>query len=358
MRTFSLIIILAALLAGSARAEFEAITLKNAGLERTVSGVANILKTNDVKVGDYGLLDQPTMEFMVELDYKGEKINLVPTDFDIKAIDRYSRNREDTMGVELLSHYEGLPLIVYIDYMRLPGALYQQKEISIPPCREAKGAVLKRVTVEALHFKKGVQPLSITDSGFGADARTAFAFVEPKGRGVCFDFPSAKVSATARSLSAAMKMDVPVENGWRSGRFGLSAVTGTPESAFKAYGRFLIDTRCPSLAKDPKFSALEKRFAACFAACQYIAPSSTDGSMTAVGHIADNKGFILLTNSGDTAKVELPLASSTLKLTGELKLTDWTSLDKPTDMGTKTTSDKVEIDVDENGYRIIGVNVE
>lgn len=361
MRIIILLLLLAALAAGSAQADFEAITLRNSGLARVVSGVSNILKTIDVKVGDYGLLDQPTMEFMIELDYKGERINLVPTDFDIKAIDRSSKNKEDTTSIELRSHYDGLPLIVYVDYMRTPGVPYQQKSISIPPCKEAKGAVLRRVTVESFRFKKAMQPLSVTESGFGSDPKTAFAFVEPKsGKGVCFDFPSGKISvSTNRSLLAFQEIEVPIENGWQSDRFGLSVVSGKPEAAFKAYRQFLMDTRYPTLAKNAKLGALEKRFGACFAACQYLPPCSADGQVSAVGRIADNKGFIFMFNSGaEAAKAVLPLAAANLGLTGDLKLSDWTSLDKPTEIGTKAAIDKVELDVDAHGYRIIGVNVE
>lgn len=361
MRTFILLVIVAALAAGSASADFEAITIKNAGLSRVVSGVSNILKTTDVMVGDYSLVGQPTMEFMLELDFKGEKVYLVPTDFDIKGLDRTSKNREDTLSVELRSRYEGLPITMYVDYMRLPGALYQQKSISVPPCKEAKGAVLRRVTVESIRFRSAVQPLSVSEAGFGNDPKTAFAFVEPKsGKGVCFDFPSGKVSiSNSRSLLAVQEMEVPIEKGWQSGKFGLSAVSGSPEAAFKAYSQFLLDTRYPALAKDAKLGALEKRFTDCFAACQYLPPCSADGRISAIGHVSGNKGFIFLLNSGgEPAKAVLPLAAAKLGLTGDLKLSDWTSLDKPTEIGTKVNTDKIELDVDAHGYRIVGVNVE
>lgn len=357
MRTFGLLFIIVALTATAAHAEFEAVTITNAGLSRIVSGVINILKTSDVKVGDVGLLDQPTMEFMIELDYKGEKVILVPSDFDIKSVERTSENKEDTMGVELRSHYEGLPLTVYIDYTRIPGAVYQQKSMAIPPCREAKGAVLRRVTVEAFRFKKNVQALSVSESGFGSEPKQAFGFIEPKsGKGVCFDWPSGvKAISTNRTLSAISEIEAPVEQGWKSGRLGLCAISGTPEAAYKTYSQFLIDTRCPTLAKNPKLGALEKRFAACFAASQYL---PTDGQVSASGYIAQNKGFIVLLNSGDAAKTTISLAASKLALTGDLKLTDWTSLDKPTDIGTKTAADKIELEIDAHSYRIIGVNVE
>lgn len=360
MRTLCFILILAALITGSAQADFEAITIKNAGFARIVSGVENILKTTDFTIGDVKLLDQPTMEFMIELDYKGERVILVPTDFDIKAIDRFSKSKVDTMGVELRSHYDGVPLLIYVDYIRAPGVLYQQKSITIPPCRELKGAVLRRVTVESLRLKKNVDWLSAGSSGFGNDPKTAFAFADTKSnKGLCFDFPSGTVKAMINhSLNAYQEMEIPIEKGWRSAPFGLSAITGGPEAAFEAYCQFLTETRSPTLAKNPKLAALEKRFPECFGTYQYL-PALAGGQVAAVGHIVDNKGFIFLFSSGEEdTKAMLPLAAAGLKLSGDLKLSDWTSLDKPTDIGTKTAADSVEVTIGEAGYSIVGVNVE
>ncbi len=361
MRIIGLLVILTTITVVPAAADFEAFPIKNVGLARIVSGVENILKTNDLVVGGVKLLDQPTMEFMIELDHKGERIVLVPTDFNIEAVDQFSRNKVDTIGVELRCRYEGLPLIVDVDYIRDPAALYQQKSITITPCRAAKGAVLRRVTLEEFRFKKNVRPLSVGESGFGDDRTSAFAFVEEKsGKGVAFDFPSGKLSiGINRSLTAVQEMEVPIENGWKSGKFGISAVSSPPDAAFKSYRRFVLETRHPELVKDAKFGELEKKYAACFAACQYLPPCTSDGRVTAVGHVADNKGFIIILNSGaEPAKVAVPLASASLKLQGELKLLDVTSPGKPSDLGTKTISDNVEIEVAAGGYRIVGVNVE
>lgn len=361
MRTISLLLALTVLAASSVLADFEAVTIRNAGLARVVSGVSNILKTTDIKFGDYGLLEQPTMEFMIELDYKGERVHLVPTDFTIEAIDRFSKNKVDTMGVELLCRREGLPLTVFVDYIRAPGVLYQQKLITISPCKKAKDAVIRRVTVESLRFKKAVQPLSVGATGFASDPKSAFAFVEPKsGRGMCFDFASGKYSVTGnRTLVAFEEVEVPAEKGWRSGKYGISAVSGTPETAFRAYWQFLIDTRHPELTKNAKLTALEKRFPTCFAACQYLPLCSADGQVTAVGRIAGNKGFIFFSNAGaEAAKVTIPLSSDNLGLSGDLELSDWTSLDKPNELGTKTASGNVEVEVAARGYFIVGINVE
>ncbi len=300
MRVLSLLLLLTALAAGSASADFEAFPIKNIGLSRIVSGVENILKTNDVVVAETKLLDQPSVELMLELDYKGERVVLVPGDFNIVTIDRFSRNKVDTIGVELHSRYEGLPLILYVDYVRDPAASYQQKSVTLRPCKEAKGAVLRRVTLESFRFKKNVQPLSADVSGFGSDPKTAFAVVDAKsGKGICFDYPAGKTTVGVnRSLNAVAEMQVSVEDGWKSGQFSIGALTGTPEAAFATYWRFLMETRHPELAKNPKLAALHKRFPNCFEQCTYLPPCSSDGRVTAAGAIANGVGFILLSNTG------------------------------------------------------------
>lgn len=360
MRITFLLLAIFALSAGSALADFEAITIKNNGLARVISGVSDILKTTDIKVGDYSLLDQPTMEFMIELDYKDEKVYLVPPDFRITRLDSSSKNKVETLGVELVCKREDLPLTIWIDYIRAPGVLYQQKSMSVLPCKKAKDAVLRRITLEAIWFKNTVQPLSISDSGFGSDAKSAFAFVEPKsGKGVCFDFPSGKVTTAAnRSLLATQEMEVTLEKGWESGKIGLGGVWGASEAAFVTYWQFLMDTRHPELAKSAGYGALQKRYPACFAACRYL-PLGTTTQVSAVGRIADNRGFIFLSNpSHEAAKVKLPLAAKSLGLSGELKLTNWASPDKPAEIGVRTSVDTVEVEVAARGYSIIGVNVE
>jgi len=362
MRLLSLTVGLLVMAAtGAAWGEFDELKVNNAGFERVISGTSNVVKTTHVRIGGVEMLDQPSVEFMIEVEYKGETISLVPSDFDIKGIDSAAKGKERRTGVELRSRYWGLPLLVYIDYWRDERNQYQQKSINIPPCKGAAGAVLKRVTIESFHFGNLIVPLAPTASGFANDAKSCFAAIDPKsGKGLCFDLPSGKAQfVRGHSLYAYEEMTAPVENGYETGRLALGAASGKPEAAFTAYRQMLLETRYPLLAKNPKLAALRKRFGPCFAVRQYLPPCSEDGRVEGEGCVAGNKGFVFLFNSGpEAAKALLPLSSPALNVSGDLKLSDWTSLDGASDMGTKRPEDKVEIDVPARGYRVIGVNID
>lgn len=359
MRVFCLILGMLVILvaAGAAWGEFEEMPLTNAGFTRVVSGTCNILKTTKLLVGETKLLDQPSVEVMIDIDYKGSLVTLIPSDFDIKKIERATKGKENETSITLESHYPGLPLRIYIDYWSDPRNQYQQKSISIEPLKAA-GAVLKRVTIDSIQFPNTIKPIAPAASGFVNETKSSFAVVDAKSqKGVCFDFPSGKIALNSwRYLTAYEEMDVTLEKGYQTGRMTLGAVSGKPEVVFKSYRQILLETRYPTLAKDLKFSALRKRFGTCFSVCQYI---PDDGHISAEGHIADNTGFILLFNMGsEVGKALFSLSEPALGLSGDLKLSDWTSLDKATDMGTKKLEDKLEIDVPAKGYKIIGVNID
>lgn len=361
MRLLGLVIgILAAVAASAACSEFEQLKIANAGFVRTVSGVSNVLKTTRLTIDGVEMLDQPSVEFMIEIEQNGEIIMLAPSDFDIQAIDTATKDKMIQTSIELRSHYWGLPLQVFVDYWHDVRNQYQQKSISIQPCKKAPGAVLKRVTIESFRFKDPVVPLSLTAAGFANEAKSSFTAVEPKsGKGLCFDLPSGTARFERRhNVIAYEEMNVPLEKGYETGRLALGVTSGKPEAAYLAYRQVLLETRYSSLAKNIKLSALRKRFAACFAVCQYL-PAGSDAHIDVEGRIEGNKGFMLIFNSGtEAAKTLLPISSPALNLSSGLKLSDWTSLDGGTDMGAKTVEDKVEIEVPARGYRIIGVNID
>lgn len=362
MRLLGLVIGTLALMAtGVVAGEFEEFKVENVGLARTISGTSNVLKTTHIQIGGVEMLDQPSVEFMIEIEQKGETVTLIPSDFDIKTIDSSAKNKEVRTSIELNSHYLGYPLVIYVDYWHDDRNHFQQKSINILSCKKAPGAVLKRVTIESFRFKNPIAPLATAASGFVSEAKSSFAAVDSKTRkGLCFDLPSGKARfERGHSLIAYEEMNAPLEDGYQTGRLAIGAAVGQPEAAYSAYRQMLLETRYPSLAKDTKFSALRKRFAACFAACQCLSAGSGDAQIDAEGHIDGNKGFVLIFNSGaEAAKTLLPISNPALNLTGELKLSDWTTLDSGSDMGTKTKEDKVEIDVPAKGYRIIGVNID
>lgn len=361
MRGCGLIVIMLALVvAGAAQGDFEELTLETAGLNRTISGTVNILKTTRLTVGDTQLLDQPSVEVMLELEANGERVVMVPGDFDIKAVDTAFKNKEQQTSIELRSHVWGYPVTIYVDYYNDERNQYQDKSITINPSKLPTGAVIKRVTIESLRFVDAVVPVSASESGFANDAKSAFAVIEPKsGKGLCWDWPAGVITLSSnRTLSAYVEPNVPLEKGFKTERLTLGAVYGKPGAAFGCYRQMLLEKRYPTLAKNAKFLALRKQFRDCFAACQYLPPCAEDGSVDAEGRIANGKGFVLLFNRGAQSKnAVVALSSRALGLSGEVKLSDWSELTKPVDLGLKKADDKLRITVPANGYKIIGVNV-
>lgn len=355
-----IVLVLALVAAGAAYGDFEEMTIETAGVSRTVSGTVNILKTTRLTVGATQLLDQPSVEVMLELEVNGERVVMVPGDFDIKAIDTTFKNKEKQTGIELRSHVWGYPITIYVDYYNDERNQYQQKSITVAPSRLPTGAIIRRITVESLRFVDAAVPLAVSESGFANEAKSAFAAIEPKsGKGVCWNFPAGVITFSGNhTLSAYVEPNVPLEKGFKTERLTLGAACGKPEAAFVCYRQMLLEIRYPALAKNPKFGALRKRFKDCFAACRQLQPLAENGSVEAEGRIVGGRGFVLLFNTGSVAKkAAVSLAKGSLGLAGEVKLSDWTELGSPADIGTRKIDETLEIEVPANGYRIIGVNM-
>lgn len=362
MRVLCLIAGILLLVATAAMCEdFEELAIRNAGTTRVLSGKSNVLKTIRVVSGGLQVLDPPAVELMIEIEVNGKRETLTPGDFDIKSIDKVTDGREVQTSIELRGTNPDLPLTVYVDYWCDPRLQYQQKSITIAPSKRPAGAVIKRVTIESMMFAKPIVALAPAAAGFSNDSKSGFAAVDPKsGKGVCFSFPSGRAEfVRGRSLIAYQEIDVPVEKGYKTGRLSMGAVSGTPEAAFAAYRQMVIETQYPVLAKNSRFAALRKQFARCFAGCGYLPPCSEDGRVDAQSHVADNKGFILLFNPDSAAKtVALPLSDAGLGLSGDLKISDWTTFESPASLGTKKSGERLEIEVPAGGFRMVGVNID
>jgi hypothetical protein len=247
-----------------------------------------------------------------------------------------------------------------VDYWNDARNTYQQKSLTIAPCKQPAGAVLKRVTVELLRLVDALQPIAPTGSGFASEAKSSFAALDAKsGKGLCWDFPAGTAAFMGRhSLIAYEEMSMPLEKGYQTGRLTLGAVSGEPAAVFASYRQVLLETRYPSLARSSKYAALRKRFAECFAACEYVPPCSEDGLVDAEAHIAANKGFVMIFNrSAEASNVSLPVSEAPLGLSGELKLSDWSDLDSPSQLATIKPDGKIETQIPAHGYRIIGINI-
>lgn len=337
----------------------EQIQVVNFGFARTISWVSNIVKTSQLRVGETDMLTQPSVEFMIDIEHKGELITLTPIDFIIKGVDTTAKDREICTSIELASRDSQLPLQVFLDYFRDEKNSYQQKSISIAPCAKDQERVFKRITLESIRFKNTAIPLSVADGEGESASQYVFGVIDPKsGRGICFDLPSGTAFlGRGQNLVAYETIDVPVAKGYKSGRITLGAVASKQQPPFAAYRQMRMDTRFPALSKNTKLIALQKRFAEPLGQYQYLPADASKVDME--GRISNGKGFIFLYNSSlkDT-KGALPLSNPSLGLSGQLRLSDWTSLESGVDIGTKSTTDQVEIDVPARGYKIIGVNID
>lgn len=329
-----------------ARGDDDEITLKNAGISRTVSGISDLLRTSKIAANDTQILAGPSVEFMLDIDYKGKPITLIPSDFMFKDIDSVTKGREKRISIEMLSKDESLPLVVYMNYYFEPKTLYMSKSISVDRCKAMADGVLKRVTIEMLQLSDSYQPVS----DYGAIDQKA-------GKGVFFsiDTPGGKVNYGAnRFLTVTEDVNASLGKNFESGRFIIGASMGDSNSLFASYRQFLLETRYASLNKNPKFAEFKKRFEAYFRTYQQVSLS-----VDCEAHISDGKGFILLFNtSAESKKVILPLSDSTLGLTGELKLSDWSEFSTPVDMGAKKPGESAEVEIAPGAIKIIGINID
>ena len=242
----------------------EETVFKNAGLSRTVSAAAQIIKTSKLEAGGQ-MLDGPSVEFMLEIELKGARITLVPSDFDIKETSELTRNREVETSVRLDSHYDGLPITIYLNYFREPKNAYMQKSITVSPCKAAAGSVLKLVVIDDMRLREQFVPCAPIDriaggengivfdlanlgERFAFDRDSSFAAIDRKSnRGLFFLVASPRgreMFTTRRSLVLSEEMDAPLEKGFETARATIGAVNGPPEVLYKRFRDFIWNNCC------------------------------------------------------------------------------------------------------------------
>lgn len=358
----------------------EEMTIKNMWFSRMVSGTVGILKTTKLEANGVQLLDQPSVEFMVDVEYKGKIISLLPGDFDVMDVKTSEVNKVTKTSIEMLSHNSDFPLRVSVDYYSEPKALYMQKSIHIAPCKKPSGAVLKRVSIEYFRLKDAYMPVvplnryvlepgdetkaisSDVKNDFGFEGYSDFAVVDPKtNKGIFFvaEPQRAKIFATSRHyLTITEEANVPIEKGYETARTTIGVAAGPPEIIYKQYREYLLNSRCAMLGSSKKLGEFKKKFNTYFQACQYVSIPLESMGIDAEAHAVGNKGFIILFNSSDKPqKIALPLDEPNLGLAGEVKLSDWTGLDSSSDMGAAGAGDKVEIEIGPGLMKIIGINI-
>ena len=240
--------------------------IKNAALVRTISNASGVLRTTKLEANHRSMLDTPNIEFMLDVNYKGDLVTLVASDFVIKATETEKIGPENRFSVELKCKKEGLPVVIFADYFYRADAPYQQKSIRVMPCTKAQGAILRRIVLDSFQLKKefcSISPLDRFLSKKGddpkadlTDTKTRFAYgqgsnyaaIEPKsGNGVFFFqgslFGAEGVGPTG-SLVMAEETYTPLSVGYRTGRATIGTATGGPELLHKRFREYLWDNYC------------------------------------------------------------------------------------------------------------------
>ena len=380
MRIRAVLLVLCAAMWSSSASAQEKLKVSNAGLTRTISSTGGLLKTVGLEANGLQMLDGPSVEFMIDIEYNGENFTLVPSDFKIEGSDTVKRKREVELSILLNSHHEQLPISIWVNYFADAEAGFQQKSIRVRPCGKAPGAVLKCVVIDDFRLLEQFVPVSPVDlyagkegnapeaeandaqGGFRFDMPSEFAAIDPKSnKGIYFLVPSVsgrEMFTVRRRLIMAERMSVPLEKGYLTAKATIGSVAGPPEAIHKQFREFLLGNYYTYLSRKQGFSAFKERFNSYFDVCQYVrAPGENEG-FDAEGHIVDNKGFIMLFNpAGQPEKVLLPLSEPGLGLTGNLELSDWTEFGSPSAIGTAMPDSKIEIELLPASAKIIGINV-
>jgi hypothetical protein len=266
------------------------ITIKNAFVSRTISWFAGPLRTTNIEMNGVRMLDGVGVEFLIDLDYKGEPLTLSPSDFEIRNIDTIKIGQESQVVIDLHCLNKDLPLHVYLKYHYAPGMPYMQKSLKIAPCKEAVGAMLRQVTLEYCKFKReflpvtklesaqtqGFQPergkqsetlnnqsdvgkqsdineqLDILNTRFaimsetkklGLGLRSEFGVFDPKSNKGAFFFVVSATGAESYDLRRGLVMtdnaSLPLEKGFETGRATIGAVVGSIDDLYKQFRRFL-----------------------------------------------------------------------------------------------------------------------
>jgi len=249
-------------LCGSADAAQDEFVIKNAGVARTISAFGGPLRTVKLEANGVQVIRQPGVEFIIDLDYKGEAVSLAPADFEIREVDTVKLGTELRTTLRLQCIREEIPLVMRLRYHSDPTGWYQQKSIEIEPCKKAAGAILRRIILDDQVLKpdyvpvmpapRAADPVGTADPGsagrFVFDVPSSFAVIDrAAGRGLFF-FVTSLVGkeGVGRSGSVRMweEMYVPLEQGYETGRATIGAVKGPAELLFKRFREFVWDNYC------------------------------------------------------------------------------------------------------------------
>lgn len=284
------LLVLSGLAAVAEAAGSQELTIKSTVVSRTISWFAGPLRTTNIEANGVRMLDGVGVEFLIDLDYKGEPLTLSPGDFEIRNIDTIKIGQESQVVIDLHCLKKGLPLHIYLKYHYVPGMPYLQKSLKIAPCKEAAGAMLRRVTLEYCKFKREFLPVVQSGSAqtqgprsdpgkqseppsrqsdvdeqsetnkqpdilsnhfvimseakkLGLGLRSEFGVFDTKSNKGAFFFVTSATGAESYNLGHGLVMtdnaSVPLEQGFETGRATIGAVAGSMDDLYKQFRRFL-----------------------------------------------------------------------------------------------------------------------
>lgn len=112
-------------------------------------------------------------------------------------------------------------------------------------------------------------------------------------------------------------------------------------------------------AAEPERRAFRQRFGRYLDAWQPILNCPNGKDVDGEAHIADNAGFIFLFNpSGESQNASLLLGPPAMELKGELKLSDWTSLESGRPLKSVRAGETVEFQLAAHSAMVLGINVD
>lgn len=364
-KTAILSVLLSIIACGAFGASSEEYVIKNAGLTRTVSISAGILKTTKLEANGVQVFDLPSVEFMIEVENNGETTTLIPSDFDIKELHKNVSERQNSITALLVSHNEYFPVQVEVDYTADFKSDYQQKQIRIMPSSKPKGAVIRRVSIDDCLFKADYMPLTTSENinsqgvpeyTFNYNMRSNFGAYDPKtNKGFYFYVDSPKPVCDFNNyhdMSLCEEVDVPLSKGYDSSVAILGSVQGSPDAVVEKYRELSLENQFAQLDKAKEFASFKKAYNTYFSACKY---TSSDNISKEI-RIVDSKGILILTNiSKDAQKISLPISSLGIKSKDGLNVYDLSTLNSSTKID--LSGDKIDLELSPNVPRIIGLNL-
>ena len=75
------------------------------------------------------MLEIPSAEFQLDIEYKGAQVSLVPSDFEVKSVGSAKDGREEQKVYELVSQKQGYPVRIYLHYCCDPKVVYHRCNI-------------------------------------------------------------------------------------------------------------------------------------------------------------------------------------------------------------------------------------